>query len=119
MKGAIIAATLFGMLALMNAKSVNKRSPNNAPSQYSYFPTHKQATLEEDLGSDTEDDKLEAMLSSIKDDIDGNGERILMAAMMGGDKEQAVAQNLLRRLENTFWGRFIIRQIRQRYCRSG
>lgn len=124
MKAVIVIATLLSILAVINATPAEKSSDIvDALRQYGYLSTRNVLALKEDLGSDDDDiDSGKLLLSSILQG-DEDGEQSLMAAMMEGDEEQAVAQlrffrNLLGRLENTRWGRFIIQQIRRRYCNA-
>lgn len=116
------------MLALSGASPLNERSSeiDDALRQYypGYFSTSNLAS-KEDLGSEDGDgEKLlnEAIMSSFLEG-DENGEQSLMAAMMEGNEEQAVAQfrffrNILGRLETSRLGRFIIPRIKQRYCNT-
>jgi hypothetical protein len=122
MKSVFILSLLLSTLALFNATPLAKRSSDlaGALQQYGYLSAHNLAS-KEGFGSDdgNGDSGLSMLLSSGV--LEGD-EQALMAAMEGNE-EQALAQfffirNLLNRLERTRVGRFVIAQIRQRYCKA-
>lgn len=132
MKLGLLSAMILGMLALTNAVAMPGKYSDVAAMLRQYqLSSNRNFALKEDMeGYDDEDadegaivqEVQNALLSSI---IQGDGDdRMLLAAMMEGDEDDAVAQfrfirRAIGRFRNSPLGRRVTDHLRSRFCGSG